>query len=96
MWTMLALFSVAFGSDGLAPTVVLHQGRDTAVFDAKRVHVAQEAGAHHVTTPWGRLAQAGVEPGVQPAPGQTWVLNNDVTVQVVAADKNLLEFAVVP
>lgn len=97
MLPLLTLFQPAVASDAPPPpVVVIHEGRDTTVFDAKRVHVASEAGAHSVSTPLGRIHGPGAMSTTLPQPGQRWLLNETLWVQVLAADDALLEFVVVP
>lgn len=92
---LLALLGAAVASDAVTPNVIVHAGRQTTVFDADRVHVATEDGTHRVTTPLGTLDLPVPAPGVVAAPGQTWLLNDHVWVEVVAADDTMVEFAIV-
>ncbi len=91
------ILGVALANDDAAatPCVVLHAGRRTQVFDASDVHVAREEGAHRVTTPAGVLDLPVTTNPKLASPGQTWLLNDHVWVEVVAADDRLVEFAIV-
>ncbi|MEM6930165.1 MAG: hypothetical protein AAF602_24715 [Myxococcota bacterium] len=90
------ILGVAVASDDATPpNVALHAGRATKVFDAGSVHVAVEDGAHRVTTPVGFLDLPVTDGDSLAVAGQTWLLNDHVWVEVVAADDDLIEFAIV-
>jgi hypothetical protein len=82
-------------SDTVAPNVIVHSGLETSVFDAAKVEVNLDEGSHRLTTPLGYLDLPVPTPGVLALPGQTWLLNNHVWVEVISADEGLVEFALI-
>lgn len=91
----LLMSEPAVASDLVTPNVIVHQGRQTAVFAGERVQIEDDNGAHRVTTPLGTLSLPVSVPGVVAVPGQLWLLNDHVWVEVVGADDQLIEFAVI-
>jgi len=91
----LAAVGSVFASDFVTPSVIVHAGRQTSVFDAATVRVATERGVHRVTTPLGSVDLPVPTPGALAVPGQIWLLADRVWVEVVAADAGMVEFAII-